>query len=168
MEGKEPQLRAFALIVSQEIKSHWPQVAAGLILQGVVDKWPWTFGRVPEWEIEDNTPTQGLKFTYIGGTLFSGSLFKVIDPANLPEKLVCVVQNIYSRCVKKFATYSHARCVLVLDPYADLRYQDVGWWQGVFSVVPPPAEIHEIWLGVFDWVEDDSEGWIFERLTGKR
>jgi len=89
MEGKEPQLRAFALLVSQEIKSHWPQVAAGLILQGVVDKWRWTFGKVPEWEIEDNTPTQGLKFTYIGAHYSAAH-----ECRNIPRRLTaCCDRN---------------------------------------------------------------------------
>jgi len=54
--------------------------------------------------------------------------------------------------------------VLVLDPYEDLRDQNGDWWHDLFSATPPPVEIEEIWSGIFDWNEQGSEGWIFERL----
>ena len=90
--------------------------------------------------------------------------FDFIDPTNLPEKLASALQDIYSRCVKKFAAYPDARRVLVLDPHADLRYLGTDWWKGVFSVLPPPTEIDEIWSEAFELVEEGLEGWIFEQL----
>jgi len=37
-------------------------------------------------------------------------------------------------------------------------------WKEVFFVLQPPAEIDEIWSATFDWLEEDLEGWTFERL----
>lgn len=161
IEGKEPELRAFALRAARQIRSHWHQVAAGEILEGTVnEKLPWAFRKVPDWEKESDAPSKGLKFTFVG----SSSVFDFIDPTNLPEQLASALQDIYSRCVKKFASYSEARRVLVLDPHADLRYRGTDWWQSVFSMLPPPAEIQEIWSGVLDWAEEDSARWVFDQL----
>lgn len=161
IEGKKRELRAFALRAARKIRSHWHQVAAGGILEATRDdKIPWAFRKVPDWEKEEDGPSKGLKYTFVS----SRSVFDYIDPTNLPEQLASALQGIYSRCVEKFATYSHAKRLLSLDPHADLRYKGTDWWQGVFSVLPPPAEIDEIWSGVFDSVEEDSEGWVFERL----
>jgi hypothetical protein len=161
IEGKESELRAFALKAARQIRSQWSQVAAGSILKGIIDdRWPWAFGKVPDWEKEDDAPSKGLKFTFVG----SSSVFDYVDPTNLPAQLASALLDIYSRCVRKFASYPEARRVLALDPHADLRYRDKDWWQGAFSALPPPAEINETWLGVFDWVAEDLEGWVFERL----
>jgi hypothetical protein len=161
LEGTETELQGFALKASRQIRSNWQRVAAGSALRGNVDgRWPWAFGRVPDWEREENAPRKGLKFTFVGGS----SLFNFIDPANLPHELSSAVQEIYSRCVKKFASYSQARRVLALDPHGDLRHQGTEWWKEVFFVLQPPAEIDEIWSATFDWLEEDLEGWTFERL----
>lgn len=63
-----------------------------------------------------------------------------------------------------FATYAAARRVLLLDPREDLQYKPKDWWAEVFSSLIPPAEIDEICSGVFDWVDDESRDWRFERL----
>ena len=74
------------------------------------------------------------------------------------------LQDIYASCLKKFASYAHAKRMLVLDPHGELRYQDAGWWNRVFANVLPPPEIEELWSGIYDWVDDYSQGWMFERL----
>jgi len=66
--------------------------------------------------------------------------------------------------MKKFRPYSHAVKILVLDPHGDLRHKDVDWWQQVFKNQVPPVEIGEIWSGTFDWIDNYSRGWTFERL----
>jgi hypothetical protein len=30
--------------------------------------------------------------------------------------------------------------------------------------VPPPSEIDELWDGMFDWLDDYEQGWVFEKL----
>jgi hypothetical protein len=121
----------------------------------------WSYRRVPEWDRLDEAPRKGLQFTWSEPPT---SQPECIDAANPPQHVNSALQNIYSSCVRKFAPYSDARRILVIDPYGDLRYQNVEWWSEVFSVLPPPTEIDEIWSGIFDWVTENSEGWIFERL----
>ncbi len=31
-------------------------------------------------------------------------------------------------------------------------------------VVPPPFEIDELWDGMFGWLDDYEQGWVFEKL----
>lgn len=161
IEGKQSELRAFAWKTARTVRSQWSHVEAGETLTGAVDdKWPWAFGKVPDFERGDDDPSTGLKHTFVGGS----SIFNYLDPTKLPEQLASALLDIYSKCVKKFASYPHAKRLLSLDPHADLRYKGADWWQGVFSVLPPPADIDEIWSGVLDLVEEDLEDWVFERL----
>jgi hypothetical protein len=30
--------------------------------------------------------------------------------------------------------------------------------------VPPSSEIDETWDGMFDWLDDNEKGWVFEKL----
>jgi hypothetical protein len=90
--------------------------------------------------------------------------FQLLQSTSPPADLISTLQRIYSSCARKFTFHPHARRVLVLDPYEDLRDQNGDWWHDLFSATPPPVEIEEIWSGIFDWNEQGSEGWIFERL----
>jgi hypothetical protein len=160
ISGTQPQLRAFVLAAVQSIRSHWP-IAEGMVLRSPPGKRWWTYRRVPEWNKLDDAPSKGLQFTW---SELPTSNRDYIDAANLPQHVTSALQHIYSNCVKKFVPYSNARRILVLDPHGNLRYQGVEWWRDVFSVLPPPTEIDEVWSGMFDWVAENSEGWIFERL----
>jgi hypothetical protein len=92
------------------------------------------------------------------------SSLEYIDAANLPEALASDLKKIYSSCEKKFTGYPDARRVLVLEPHEDLRYESGDWWHTVFSSLPPPSEIGEVWLGTFDYVTDESKAWFFEKV----
>jgi hypothetical protein len=164
IHGTEKELRPFVMAAAETIRSEWPKVEAGLALRvRVSDRWWWGFRRVPGWDKKDGEPKKGLKFSWSGRpiTQLSGDF---VDPHSLPEALVTSLNKIFLSCVKKFRNYSHAERVLILDPHGDLRYLGVDWWRDVFSHYAPPAEIGEIWSGVFDWVDDYSQGWMFERL----
>ena len=162
IDGTQSELRLFALQASEKIRSHWPKLAAHKTLKGRINEksW-WVFRKVPDWDREDDAPSEGLQFTFQGPLVSS---FDSIDPVNLPEELIANLQKIYLRCVKKFEHYANARRVLSLDSYGDLRDYDADWWRKVFSVYPPPVEIEEVWSGMFDWNYEGIECWIFERL----
>jgi hypothetical protein len=162
IEGTQPELRTFVLEAARKIRLHWPQVAAGRILwERVSEKWWWAFRRVAASERDDEAPGKGWQFTFEGQ---ASSLFDQLDSTNPPVELASALRRIYSSCVRKFSLYPYSRRVLVLDLYEDLKDQAVDWWRGVFSAIPPPVVIEEIWSGKFDWNEEGSEGWIFERL----
>jgi len=162
IEGTQPELRSFVVDAARKIRLHWPKVAAGRILrERVNEKWWWAFRKVSASDREDEAPSIGWQFNFVGQ---SSDWFDRLDPSRPPADLVSALQKIYSSCAKKFALYTHARRVLVLAPYEDLRYQGADWWHDLFSSVPPPTEIGEVWLGMFDYVTNELQGWIFERL----
>jgi hypothetical protein len=38
------------------------------------------------------------------------------------------------------------------------------WWGQVFKKLSPPPDISEIWMGIYDWVSDFEQDWIYEKL----
>jgi hypothetical protein len=163
INGTEKELQPFVLAATATIRRMWPEVVKGKMLRRVVnDRWWWGFRQVPNWDREDDEPKKGLRFSWVGKSITQ--LGDFVDPNNLPEQLVCALNKIFSSCMRKFRPYSHAVKILVLDPHGDLRHKDVDWWQQVFTNQLPPVEIGEIWSGTFDWIDNYSRGWMFERL----
>ncbi len=162
MEGTQKELRPFAERIAERVRSHWSKVSAGLVLKGQFsDRLWWRFGKVPEWDRDEETPRTGLGFYYEGpATAWLDSF----DPTNPPSELVTALTKIYAGCAKKFAAYPEARRVLILDLYEDLRNYDQAWWSEVLSISIPPALIGEVWSGVFDWTERGVLEWTFERI----
>jgi len=162
IRGKREELRPFVLVAADAIRANWTKVASGAALkQQVSADWWWGFRRVPEPEREDNSPPTGLQVTWVGRSM---GLDHYLDPAKLPDDLALALRKIYSACVAKFAAYADAKRVLVLDPHGDLRHQPIDWWKELWSALPPATEIEEIWSGIFDYVDDESQDWQFERL----
>lgn len=162
IRGKREELRPFVLAAADAIWANWAKVESGSALkQQVSEDWWWGFRRLPESEREDNSPPTGLLFTWVGRSM---RLDEYLDPAKLPEDLAHAFRNIYSACTAKFAGYANAQRVLILDPHGDLRHQPNDWWTELWSALPPALEIEEIWSGVFDYIDDESQDWQFERL----
>ena len=162
IQGKREQLRGFVLRAADKIRANWAMVASGLALtERVNENWWWSFRRVPSSEKEDSSPSAGLQVTWVGRSMM---LEDWLSPSEPPDVLASTLQNIYSACVAKFAAYAIARRVLVLDPHGDLRHHFAEWWQELWTALPPPPEIEEIWSGIFDYVDDETQDWQFERL----
>lgn len=162
VRGKREELRPLVLAAADAIKTKWTQVEDGVaITRRVSADWWWGFRRVPGPEREDNSPPIGLQVTWVGRSM---SLDDYLDPAKLPEDLRRAMRKIYSACTAKFTYYGAAKRVLILDPHGDLRHQPADWWNDLWSALPPAAEIEEIWSGIFDYIDDESQDWQFERL----
>lgn len=162
IKGKQEELRDFARAAAQEVRAHWARIEAGNdIQQRNSADWWWVFRRVPDWERDKESPSRGLKVTWVGRSMFD---FTLLDPVNPPSALRENLQKIYSGCVKKFGPYLDTRRVLVVGPYGDLRYEPSDWWQKLWITCPPPTEIQEIWSGIYDFVDDESQEWQFARL----
>jgi hypothetical protein len=162
IKGKREELRTFALAAAEVVRAKWTQLEPGSGLKERVsaDRW-WGFRRVPDWEKEESAPVKGLRVTWVGRSMFE---HEYLDPSNPPEELQAKVGAIYSACVAKFTTYPDATRILVLDPLGDLRHEPTDWWRELWLTCPPPREIGQIWSGVFDYIDDDSQDWSFERL----
>jgi len=161
IEGKSKEVTEFAKDAAREIRASWKSIEGGTrIRKGNGDLW-WQFGKVPEWDFDEGAPTRGLKVTWVGQSLVASDF---IDPSNPPEQLLAALQRVYASCTNKFDSYTDARRVLVLDPFGNLCTEDLTFWQRLWAKCPPSEPIGEIWSGMFDWVTDEEEGWIFERL----
>jgi hypothetical protein len=162
MDGTQLELRSFVQLAIQRIRSNWPRIVEGTVIgsESGGTLW-WSCRRIPSWDRIDGAPSKGLQFTFSGPLM---SHFDYVEAKNLAEDVISDLKKIFSGCQKKFASYSNARRVLVLDPFEELRYQTTDWWHDVFSTYSPPTEIDEVWSGIFDYVTDELQGWIFERL----
>lgn len=162
MQGKRAELLRYALQDARQIRSNWSTIASGSELKGRDGEscW-WVFRKLPEWEREDKAPSRGLQISLAGpGLAFEDFL----DPAYLPAELEAAITKIYAKCTSKFISYPEARRILLLDPNGDLRTESAEWWQKVWKSVAPPSSVQEIWSGILDWVNDDTQDWIFEQL----
>jgi hypothetical protein len=164
IEGKRPHLKSLALAAAQRIRSNWPRIASGWMMEERVDdKWWWQFRKVHDSEREDNVAADGIMVEWEGpGGDFL--LRNYIDPVNPSEEFVDALKKIYSSCAAKFTSYPGARRVLLIDPHGDLRSKDSDWWRSIWISFQPPAQIGEIWSGVFDLIHEGLEDWVFERL----
>jgi hypothetical protein len=162
IEGRREELLAFGKAVSQKIRLAYP-IKPGHAIGSKKPGRHWAFYLQRPEDREDDHPKAGIIFNW-EQRLFSNPY---IDPSQLPPALETAVKQIYEACIKKFAQYSSARRILVLDPHGELRYHSANWWNDLFNVYSPPIEAEEIWSGVLDWVDDWEQGWICESLWGK-
>ena len=52
----------------------------------------------------------------------------------------------------------------VIELHGDMCYMGEWRWKCVLERVSPPPEIQELWDGMFDWLDDEQQGWTFEKL----
>lgn len=163
IQGKRAELEAFALDAAKQVRANWATIADGGSLngRGAPNRW-WAFRRLPDWDREDDTPGCGMQISWVGRSLMTLDSF--LDPENLPDVLSLAIQKIYTSCAAKFASYLDARRILLLDPHGDLQIEDADFWRGVWTVLPPPSEVGEVWSGVFDWITDRERDWTFTLL----
>jgi hypothetical protein len=162
MEGKSAALTALAQQATEQIRTNWSAIATGSELEGgVSDKWWWHIRRLPDWDRDEDAPSNGLTIRLEE----QGSSFDdFLDPGELPGELSSSIEKIYVNCSGKFRPYLECRRILLLDPHGDLQRESTGWWQSVWANLPPPPQIGEIWSGKFDWVDEETKDWTFEQL----
>ena len=162
IEGTRNELVAFGKAIAQRIRHAYPLREGQVIGTNKAGR-HWSFCLQPLEDREDDHPKKGIIY------IWEQRFFPVshIDPYELPVGFENTLKQLYTSCVRKFAQYSGARRILVLDPHGKLRYNSANWWNDVFTVSPPPLEAQEIWSGIFDWVDDWERGWICEPLWGK-
>lgn len=162
MEGKRAELRLLAAKAVKEIRAAWATVSAGGRIRGCAgDNWRWNFGKSPSFDREPETPVSGLAVEWVQE---SNLLTDFLDPTRLPSDLVSSIEKILENCSKKFHAYPGRRRILLLDPHGDLRFQAPTWWGEVWASLPPPPEIGEVWAGLYDWIDDEREDWVFSQL----
>jgi hypothetical protein len=159
VQGSKREALQFALGVAESIRQHIGGIGGDRRIGSNEPGSSWCFYEALAWELPEDAPNQGIVILWDGEI---DDFF--ISPAQLPEEIVVRLTRIFDACVAKFQNWSHARRILVLDQMGALRYNGSDWWQRVFSQHKPPQEINEIWLGIFDWLDDETQDWIFEKL----
>jgi hypothetical protein len=86
---------------------------------------------------------------------------------DLSAKLRGQTQKIYAACVRKFAGYSTARRILMLDPYGEVAFASAWVWNEIFAHDPPPGAIQEIWIGSHGVDDFGEEEWLIEKVYGE-
>lgn len=145
--------------ICNEIIKNFNQVKCGKVIESDQPSPFWSFRKqVPE-ERDYFESEKGLTiFWPQSPSEFFNSIYE------LPEKLITQIEKVFKSCEAKFSDYLADRRILLLDPLADLRHLGVDWWNDVFQKIKPSPKISEIWSGIYDWITDIDEGWIFEKL----
>jgi len=161
INGTELELRPKAVEMAQQVRLHWPAIAAGSILKSTPSSsFQWYFRKLPDFEKQDGEPDSGLKVSSFRTPTY-------VNASDPPTELGDMLEKIYRDCAKKFAAYSDTTRILVLDTFEDLRHNDAEWWQSIFDRYEPPNEINEIWAAAFDWITDETQDWMFELLKSR-
>jgi hypothetical protein len=156
--GRRDDLAAFGNHITTVVRGRFPEVERGGIIGEAQSGHRWRFFRGNSvWRREDGQPEKGLVVEW--------SLDERLDLVSAPpSELLAEVSRLFESCVQKFQAYLHARRILLIDQYGDLRYLGDFWWKQVLEVLPVPSEIPEVWMATYDWITDWEEDWIFEKL----
>jgi hypothetical protein len=111
--GSKRELRAIGQKVAEVIGSSYAALQPDQELTINCSGHRFKLGILPLEERGEAGPDAGLCFSWeLDNPLF--------EPEGLQEKVVGQIENIYADCVHKFAAYSGARRVLMLDPHGDV------------------------------------------------
>jgi hypothetical protein len=156
--GRPSELEEFAQEVIKSARARFVEVQNGRVIGSQQPRRSWAlYHEDPRARAFDGGPENGLRITW-----------------NMPDSLASAweitsdilesLSELFSACVDKFQDYLNDRRIVVIDPYGDIRYNPDCWWGEVFEALPPPPSISEIWSGTYDWLDDEQQGWIFDKL----
>jgi hypothetical protein len=107
----------------------------------------------------DNEPDSGVVIVWP----MNWQMFPAPDLSN---KLRAQVERIYAACVRKFAGYSDARRILMLDPHGEISFTSARTWNEFLMNNAPPDAINEIWIGQHGTDDFGEEEWVIEKVFG--
>lgn len=148
-------LTAAGQLIAQQIREHHAKLQVGKAL-GITCLGK-TFSltvRAPE-DRGDNEPDRGIVFTWDLPWTFN-------DRPPLAERVGDQMQKIFAACINKFATYSHARRILLLDPHGDVAFTITESWRTLFTDLTPPEAIDDIWIGQHSTDDFGEDEWLME------
>lgn len=91
---------------------------------------------------------------------------QMFPAADLKVKLSSQIEKIYAHCIRKFAGYSDARRILMLDPQGEITFTPARTWNELFKNNAPPETINDIWVGKHGTDEFGDEEWLIEKVYG--
>lgn len=157
LRGTRTKLQAYATSVARAIAGRLDVVHGGTPLRA---RWPnreWSFREDTSLDRDFTEPPTGLivEFNVRTTELNHGE----VSPAFAAE-----FQRLLIAAAKKFEGYEHARRILVIDPYADVRWSTDETWRSLLAAVTIPGSIQEIWLSMHAKVTEVHCGWIQQEL----
>lgn len=158
VSGTTVELEEFAAVIVETVRTRFPEIRAGMTVGSsqVGRRWKFWLGDRSS-RVFDGAPETGLGIHWDVPT----SLDSRGTP---PDGFLAEVSRLFGACVRKFASYTDARRILVIEQHGDMRYMGAWWWKGVLEAVSVPPQINELWDAMFDWLDDYEQGWTFEKL----
>jgi hypothetical protein len=87
-----------------------------------------------------------------------------LDVGEVGAGFVGEVERLLAAAARKFEEHGVATRILVLDPYADVRWSTDDTWRKLLTSVTVPASIQEIWLSMHAMLTELHCGWIQRQL----
>jgi hypothetical protein len=157
--GSKAELTEAGRSVAEQIRTSYAELQRGQSLNIECLGHSLTFKLRPLEDRGDDEPDRGLVMTWA----MSAPLFRTDD---LNSKLGVQIKKMYAACVRKFAGYSDARRILMLDPHGEVAFTSARTWNEVFTSDPPPEAIEEIWIGAHGSDGFGGEEWVIEKVYG--
>lgn len=158
LQGRPVELLAFAGQIADVAIQQFSRVQSGRTIGSAKPGRQWKLLREnPKDRVADGEPETGLVIRWYP----EETLDLAQDP---PRELLSELDRHFTSCELKFRDYLLDRRVLVFDPHGELRYLPGLWWHEAFGLKTPSKEISEVWTGIYDWVTDRHQDWVFERV----
>jgi hypothetical protein len=158
ISGSRTELQEYASFIAETVRARFPEIRGGMRVGSTQAGRRWAFWRGDKQErMFEGAPEAGLGFHWDVRTSGDSS-------GKPPGGFLKEVSRLFDACVSKFGPYMDARRILVIEQHGDMRYMGACWWKHVLDQVVLPTEIQELWDGMFDWLDDDQQGWTFEKL----
>lgn len=151
------ELQDLSATIANAVRASISELKAGQLLHSGHGDPQWTCWINPDERAEDDERDSGLivRFAAISDLGYPD----LKDPGLHQE-----VQRLVTSAASKFQAYPMCRRVLLLDTFGDVRFIEPEGFSRLLGSVAIPKEISEIWTGSFDWVTDDDQAWMFERI----
>lgn len=158
VSGTKEELQEFARLIIETVRARFLEIRSGMEVGSTQVGRRWAFWRGDGSDRRfQNAPETGL-----------GIHWEIPQSEDVgrkrPEEFLKEASRLFGACVAKFEPYMDARRILVIEQFGDIRYMGAWWWKRVLEIAAPPPAITEIWDGMFDWLDDDQQGWTFEKL----
>lgn len=157
LRGPRKELQAYARRIGRAIADRLDAVHNGTALRA---RWPnreWSFLEEPVSERDFTEPSTGLIVEFKVRT-------SELDVGEVSAGLVSEFERLLVAAARKFEEHAAARRILVLDPYADVRWSTDDTWRKLLASVVVPAPIQEIWISMHAMLTELHCGWIQQQL----
>lgn len=157
LRGSRAELQAYGLSIVREVTENLAAIHEGRELTRGAP------GR--EWQFEEESPADR-DFTEPNTGLICDAS---VVPSDLDEGIVCdgfvaEFQRLLNAAARKFDAYAAATRVLVVEPYADVRWSTDETWRSLFEQAEIPQAVEEVWMSMHGILTELLCGWIHKPL----